>query len=184
MVLAALAAVAVSMPFESLFLQVRQQVLETKKSLADASQIQAVSRDVRNAEWEVERLRRSIDQLRWRARQPQPNPFLRSDAQNLVWDLRRLTNDLWRHEHAARRLVQNAQKDPELVAPARQLEWTARDLRSETRWMESDGRWAAMDLRRVGLTFEAMDIERETQTAERHAAEIEQDSAALLRKVQ
>lgn len=183
MVLAALTAVAVSMPFESLFLQVRQHVLEAK-SQADASQIQAVSRDVRGAEWEVKRLRRGLDQLRWRARQPQPNPFLRSEAQNLVWDLRRLANDLWRAEHAARRLVQNAQKNPDLVAPARQLEWTARDLRSETRWLESDGRWAAMDLRRAGLSFEAMDIEREIQTAERHAAELEQDASALLRKVQ
>lgn len=182
MVLAAVAAVAVSLPFEGALMHVRQEVQALQQSLATATRIRSASRDLRNAGWNARRARQDLQMLRNRMHRPQ-DPFLRSEAQRLVWNLRELNRQLWRIQSETSRLARESSKDPELVAPAEELDREARDLRSETRWLETDGRWAGMDLRRAGLSMEAWDVERETQETERWARDLEWDARTLLDKV-
>ena len=171
----------------------REAAAERKqvRSQTDAGEIQSLNSETRRLRWDASRYKRDLDDISRRVRnaqRPQPgrpsnDPFLSSDLNRLVWNLRDLERDSQWAESRAVRAAQTAVKDPALVGPAQSLLSSAQWLRSDVDWLERDARWAAMDLRRIGYSMEAWDIERLSADAARQARSIESAAAQILSKV-
>lgn len=162
------------------------------KDAGTARELEALAFSVNRAASDAGRLRWDVRDIQRRAQrhspdrpgQPSSDPFLRSDLNRLIWDLRRLADDASAAERNAARLSQTVTKDPALLPVAQRLFSGARRLRSEADWLESDGRWAGSDLRRAGFSFEAWDVERHTAEASRESRSVDMLAGRILSKVQ
>ena len=184
-----------AIPFEASLAELRSSVLAARaqiKSDGLARELSDLAAEANRLDWQAERLRRAVQDLRWRAQrsspgrpgQPPSDPFLRSDIDRLTWDLRDLQFDSQRARDRASRAEQAAAKDPALVEPAKRFSGEAQRFASTAQWLSSDARWTAMDLRRIGYSMEAWDLERLSGDASRAADDLRGSSARILSKVQ
>lgn len=180
--------------FETMLNAIHLQVRETRAVQVKEkgrAEIEQLSRDVSRLYSDLWRLRNDLRDVARRAQRhgpsqpgrPEQDPFLRSDIQRLVWNLRDMARYTESAERSAQRLIAQAPKDPEQVGPAQSLLSNAQRFSSETHWMENDSRNAGWDLRRAGYNMEAWDVERESRDIASGAQNLEGASRALLEKV-
>jgi hypothetical protein len=172
------------------FLQARAEQFQAKNALL-AGDIQRAAREADSLSMDTWRLRSQLSDVRRPAQQAQntgsnqpQDPFLRSEIQRLVWDLRdysRKADDIYRDIQRISRSVQ--QKDPELVQPAGALVSSTQRLSSEYGWVSSDARWVSQDIRRAGFSMEAWDVERESSSAENSTRQALYEAQRLLGQV-
>lgn len=178
--------------FEQSLGQLRGQVLATRQAQAKTKNVQ----DISNASWEARILSREtaayksrLSDIRRRAQQqrsqtpPREDPFLRSDARRLIWDLQSHARRAATLARTAQDLALRVTKDPDAVPSAQNLVWDAQTLRGESGWLVFDARFATWDLRAAGLVFEGMDIERASGDAEQSARDAERSANDILAKV-
>lgn len=161
------------------------------RSQSLSGELQSLASEAGRLRWDASRYKRDLDDISRRARnaqshqpgRPSNDPFLSSDLNRLVWNLRDLERNIQWAESRGIRAAQTATKDPSAVGPAQSLLSNAQWLRSDADWLERDARWAAMDLRRIGFSMEAWDIERLTGDAARQSRNLESAAAQILSKV-
>jgi hypothetical protein len=153
-----------------------------------AQRIAALTNDLLYRRQDAEQLRRDLFNLRPRLQrynpaQPNSDPALRYDVQRISNAVRILAQQVRERSSDLRWIASQAEKDPALEAPARDLvndaldfDQTARDLR-----FEADG--VLMDLRRDGFGIEAMDVDVYIRDVQNDAQTILNDAETLLMKV-
>lgn len=186
---------AVLPSFDEALAQLRLGVLETRQAQVKAK-ARDLSGDIGRVGWDIERQRRDVSQFRFRIQdvarrarqvqpgQPNPDPFLRNEADRLAWAMKDAASQLDSALRDLQRIRREAVKDPALVAPARQLDSSVQWLQTDANWIEMDARNAAWDLRRAGLSMEAWDVERSGSDITRSSRSLQSESRELLAKVQ
>lgn len=190
---AVFAAPAVAAPaapgFEQALGSLRDQVLQTR-----AAQLKAKSaQDVTQADWDARDLSRrgmmlesTISDVRRRAadarRAPRPgqDPFLRSQVERALFDLRQWDQDLQMLERRTMTLAASAQKDPDAASAAQQLVYDAQDVASAAQQLSTDADWMSWDLRAAGFAYEAGELQRLAQDAAAQARQLGYDAQTIL----
>ncbi|NNN04353.1 MAG: hypothetical protein HKL90_00485 [Elusimicrobia bacterium] len=128
-------------------------------------------------------LRLLITRVDTRAPGAPADQTLTGDLQRFNQDLQSLAQDSQFRLNDLRSLSAQAQKDPNLVAHAQNLDNAARGLASTTKWLVFDVGFDTADLSRAGYTFESMDLDRYSRDADQSAQDLQNEADRLLAKV-
>ena len=145
--------------------------------------LDAMAWDLQRAQQESMRMRDELRYLLNPVRSNQADPNIRWDFQRYNQYLSQLARDGQWRLNELRALSSQAQKDPNLAAPAQRLLSAAGWLKNETNWLTFDVRFAYFDLMRAGLTFEGMDLDRNSRDFDQNARDLNSEAERLLAKV-
>lgn len=199
--LASFSFAAQAISFESALSNIRHSVLATRqkqvetKNATQAARIRSLANDLQRFRWDLQDAKRTVSDIRRRAQRAandrsrdgnngRQDPFLRSDLNRAVRELRNLNWDFDRAAMTLGQLLREAVKSPESVSPASSLASDAGWLQNDAGWLQSEARWARSDLQRAGYTFEGWDLERESDDIDRKVRDIARDAQSLRNKVQ